>query len=302
MLDRTFPICSYKILGKVNRTFPICSPNVFQMHEFIITKEVKDADNTIYGLVGSGKNMEENMVMKKTCVRAKPNSQIREWSAPLYLLTSMPDENDMPEGTPKFHLFRKLTREQKSIEQSPEELEKKLDALKKTVREVSRMKQFDTEDELWWADFWAERVATRPRLGDGGDGGDCKPDEKSVVLTKRLLWTDLTRLPPANTVVDGDGQVAEKECDEPTASLQDLATALMPRTTPTEPDEFTRKRRVGYVTVAPGEEIAEQVNAATGRSTARAMDDKVEYFRSTNAQRGVDEEAFLTRNIQVLRR
>ena len=115
------------------------------MHEFVITKEAEDADRDIYGLYGHGS---DSWKMLTTSVRAKPNSQVAEWSPKIWLVHSLPSECSVPGGTPKFHLFRKLTRERKNIPQSPEELELKLKQLRKTVDDVSKMSQFDAEDKV----------------------------------------------------------------------------------------------------------------------------------------------------------
>jgi Asp-tRNA(Asn)/Glu-tRNA(Gln) amidotransferase C subunit len=247
------------------------------MHEFVIAKEAEDDNKTIIGLRGRS-DEDTNWVMRKTCVRAKPNSQVSEWSPKLWLLHSVPEKDSMPKGTPKFHLFRKLTRENKLIEQSPEELEKKLNQLKDTVKTVSRMNQFDEEDQKWWDDFWSVRSRTRARLGT--DAEDCEPDELSVTLVKDLLWS--VKTPAANQVQTRQAATEDLEVNP----MRDLAIALTPRTRPAGTDEFGRSRKIGYVRVGADETEEEVLRASQRNKNAGSEEKRLEFFRSLQVSRG----------------
>ena len=266
------------------------------MHEFIITKEASDENIDIYGVYGKKNLVEDTWLMRQTSIRAKPNSQVADWSPKIWLVKSLPSECSVPGGTHKFHLFRKLTREQKSIEQSPKELELKLAALKKTVREVSQMRQFDEEDRVWWDKFMADRARRRSRKGDGEEQ-DCEPDEASLKLVTKLLWPDpgTANLPPVTTALPEENP--EKAGEEKT--LGDLEAVLTPRTTPARVDEFGPKRKTGYFTVRPGENKEEQFTAQVAR---RRMTDKEklnEYFVRLKESRGETEAKFIESRLKV---
>ena len=235
-----------------------------QMHEFFITKDAEDKDIDIYGLhKDMGKEGEAMWKLLPTSVTAKPNSQIAESSPKLWLLRSLPNECNMPLGTPKFHLFRKLSRDKKPIEQTPAELEKKLKALKKTVKEASHLKQFDEEDKSWWDNFWSVRSQTRDRLGDGEEE-DRTPDVTSIALVRKLLWPDPgAAAEPVTT--DDEEQVVE--ATPVVGPLHDLQLVLTPRTSPATADEFGRARKTGFITVGPNQDRAECFAEARNRRT-----------------------------------
>jgi hypothetical protein len=270
------------------------------MHEFVIGREREDIDKTIIGLQGKVSDS-NNWVMRKTCVRAKPNSQIAEWSPKLYLLTSVPDKDSMPSGTPKFHLFRKLTRENKMISQTPEELEKKLAELKKTVAYVSKLKQFDAEDKKWWEDFWSARSGTRDRLGN--EEGDCEPDPLSVRLTKDFLWS--VRIPLVPAAPSEDINSSTRETSSSACPLRDLATALTPRKTPATAVEFGRSRKVGYVSIGANDKQEDMLqNVVQAARKAVAVDSKetrIDFFKTLQLSRGMGSQGELkfAENLEV---
>ena len=271
------------------------------MHEFYITKESMDIGKEIYSLNGKSTDVDAHWRMRPTSVRAKPNSQILEWSPKLYLLCSTPEKDSLPKGTPKFHLFRRMTRGQKQIEQTPEELEVKLCALKKTASEAMRMSQADDEDRTWWDEFWAARTSTRERLGDA-DGDQCEPDVRSVELITELLWKEPR---PVVVVEAGAGGDAGDGDDDGNGGVQgllrDLEGVLTPRTEPAGPDEFGRSRAVGYVHVAQGEDAQERITEAMrggGERTPRSDVKRTELFKVLQNSRGATEAEF-AKTLQV---
>ena len=250
------------------------------MHEFIITKEDEDIDKTIIGLKGRSSEG-TNWVMRKTCIRAKPNSQIADWSPKLWLLHGVPETDSLPNGTARFHLFRKLTRDSKKITQSPAELEKKLKELKSTVNDVSKMNQFDSEDKKWWGDFFSVRSRTRSRLGE--DGEDCESDELSLPMVKDLLWSVRTPVVVEDTTpeIDDGTDTGVRACP-----LRDLATVLLPRTIPAGVDEFGRSRKTGYVRVGADETPEEVLRALKQKGRVCSENTRLEFFKSLQLSRG----------------
>ena len=240
--------------------------------------------------------------MLTTSVRAKPNSQIAEWSPKVWLVHSLPTEGSVPGGTPKFHLFRKLSRDQKQIEQSPEELEKKLQALKSTVKEVSKYKQFDEEDQKWWDNFWACREQTRDRLGEG-DVVDCTPDEQCKKFVNDLLWPrrqESQHQPAAvsNPTQQVD-QVEEPTVPTPEHALDDLRRVLTPETSPATAVDFGRNRKTGYVTVGPGEEKTERFKAVKASRKVVKEDVLLKTFKDHQLIRGATESKFVVEKVKV---
>ena len=178
------------------------------------------------------------------------------------------------------------------IDQSPEELEKKLDELKKTVRDVSKMKQFDEEDKVWWEKFWMSRSRTRARLGDG-ELEDRTPDPTSLKLVSQLFWPDPGQRVAAPPVA------AMREVLGPADPLKDLAEVLTPRTTSANSDEFGRSRRVGYVTVLPGQDKAEQIALAKKKPPAASDLSLHKLFKSFSESRGETEGKFIEETFKV---
>ena len=278
-----------------NKCSLLVLPHV-QMHEFIVTKDAADEKIDIFGLYGSKNLLQDSWLMRKTSVRAKPNSQVAEWSPKIWLVKSLPSECSVPGGTPKFHLFRKLTREKKMIEQSPEELELKFAALKKTVSEVSQMRQFDADDGVWWEKFFSDRDRRRSRIGDGEEE-DCEPDEASLKLVTKLLWPD----PGTANIQLATTDRPEEKSDETGEgkTLDDLEAVLRPRTTPARADEFGRKRKTGYVTVRPGENRDEQFAAAVARRRVTDEEKLNAYFVNLKKSRGETESKFIEKQLKV---
>ena len=275
------------------------------MHEFLITKDSEDLGKDIYGLYdstrqrtdGSG-SRNDSWSMCKTSVRAKPNSQVSDWSPKLWLVRSLPNECSTPDGTPKFHLFRKLTRDAKRIEQTPAELEIKLKDLMKTVAEVAKMKQFDEEDRVWWENFWSVRSRTRARLG-GGEEEDCEHDAASLALVRKLLWPDTDKAVAMPATPGGAEEEDDAAATAEVGPLEDLQRVLTPRSTPAAADEFGRSRRTGYVTVGPNEDKEQRFAEAQAQGSAVKKDIVLEHLKNVRNHRGVNEVVFALNKIKV---
>ena len=271
------------------------------MHEFHITKDPEDANKNIIGLRGAG-SLEDAWEMRKTSIVAKPNSQVSEWSPKVWLVHSLPGTCSVPKGTPKFHLFRKLTRDQKLIEQKTQELETKLNDLKKTVNEVSKLKQFDAEDKAWWDAFWSVRSRTRARLGDGEDE-DCSQDEASLKLIRKLLWPETAEPDdeaPGQGNADAQGnEQLEAEMVPEQSPLADLQADLTPRNAPADASEFGRNRKTGYVVVGQDENIEVCVTAARGKAAANSKNVLENHLKEIMVARCGNEAAFVNQKIKV---
>ena len=93
-------------------------------------------------------------VMQNVCVRAKPNSQVGEWSHRIYLIHTYPANGALPDGTKKHHLFKRKLCKGNVLVQSAGELAVKIKELMKCVRQVSsEMKTWDEVDTNWWNNF-----------------------------------------------------------------------------------------------------------------------------------------------------
>jgi hypothetical protein len=250
---------------------------VLQMHVFLI-----ESDTNLVGEIRApiGRGTKNFVVMENVCVRAKPNCRVEEWSPKLFLIKALPDEGDVPEGTTKRHLFQAKTCKRKPIVQTPEELELKFDALKKTVGLASNMRQFDIDDKRWWATFWEQRL-NMPEIGEIS----APPDPLMIERTKKLFWG--TPEPDTFTVRE------EEEREVIVTSLKDLASLVNPRTEPGGHNEFGRDRKIGYLFVSDGVDVDEATQAAV-RLRSQTRDAAVQnYFETLKESRGPTEEEFL---------
>ena len=75
-------------------------------------------------------------VMQNVCVRAKHNSQVGEWSQPVYVIHTLPADGALPEGTAKNHVFKKSTCKGNILKQTRADLADKMKELWKTVNLV----------------------------------------------------------------------------------------------------------------------------------------------------------------------
>jgi hypothetical protein len=262
------------------------------MHVFKIERDDSPGEIRAPIKVKAGSGTRPYEIMRKTYVVAKPNGQVADWSSKLWLLKDTPEEGALPKGTKKFHLFRRLTRQTKAIEQTPEELESKFNELKKTVNDVSKMSQFEEEDRIWWEEFFGSRTTTRTRLGTDEDRS---VDEKVLTRIKELFWKRTPILVEAPDALLTQ-PVAEDITDKVT--LRDVERALTPRITPTDLSEWSRKRAVGYQTVLPGQNPADVDRRALEEVTAKRQKKLDELFTSYLVHRGESEADFVAK-IQV---
>jgi hypothetical protein len=254
------------------------------MHMFKIERD--DSPGEIRAPLGAGFSNYE--VMRKTYIIAKPNGQVLDWSARLWLLKGTPEHGAMPKGTPKFHLFRRMTRQCKPILQTPEELDIKMSQLKKTVEETGKMSQFDAEDKNWWATFFSERSSTRSRLGI--EGVDCAVDPLISTRIKNLFWTRTSQRILVEPVID---VLAQPEVlDETATRLKDIEEALTPRLTAAGSNEWARAREVGYQIVLPGEDAEVVYRRSLEEITDSRAKEMEELFAATCARRGKTESEF----------
>ena len=92
---------------------------------------------------------------------------------------------------------------------------------------------------------------------------------------------------------------AMREVLGPADPLKDLAEVLTPRTTSANSDEFGRSRRVGYVTVLPGQDKAEQIALAKKKPPAASDLSLHKLFKSFSESRGETEGKFIEETFKV---
>ena len=269
-----------------------------QMYTFVV--EMFEGDGEIRAPRNNGN---EFWVMERVCVRSKPNSQVGEWSPPLFLLHSLPADGALPGGTKKHHLFKKKMCKGNPLVQTPAELQLKLDGLKKTVDKISHFSglrkktadhsdrmlgTWDVEDTDWWNAFFAARISM-PKDQHGVVGAP--PDAVMLHRIKNLLWgtghVDIVRtvsvIPAAPVVIDPIRD----------AAFQALALLVQPVTTAADVSSWGRKRAVGYTIVQPGESASDAQTRAVATENVRKNKVLEDYFESLQSSRGIDENAFI---------
>jgi hypothetical protein len=189
-----------------------------------------------------------------------------------------------------------MTRQSKSIEQTPEELEEKLEHLKKTVALVGGMRSFDDEDRQWWQNFFDARSRRRGRLGDGEEE-DCSVDPAAAALLKQLFWPD-----PGAGAVDAPATPVARavpDDEEDAGGVADLVSSLTPRTTQATDKEFGRSRKTGYVVVGKDEDKEERFKTAKSVRKKVKADVLKDHFERLRKLRGTENE-YVTKKLKVL--
>ena len=236
----------------------------------------------------------ECWTMQPAYVRAKPNSQVSEWSPPIWLVHTLPEDGHLPQATTKTHLFKQKKQKGKDLVQSPAELASKLLQLKKTVDLCSKRKNWDHEDTKWWRQFWADRED----MPTHQEGAQVYPaDPVMLERVKQLLYGPVivapVQLPEILTSAE------EVEATE----LRDLETALRPRTHAAGEEEFGRNRAVGFVEVQKGAaevDVQRELKKAKFAATCRRTKELEDYFKQNLVvDRGSSEPAFAGDHIEV---
>jgi len=187
-----------------------------------------------------GKDPEEVL---NVYVRFKPNTRVKNWSDPLYLLKSLPEKDSLPQGTSKRHLFHQHKHKGEVLDQSVEELDGKLKDLTKTVKYLEdNYNSFNAVDRNWWDGFFEERKEFPTGLRE-------PPDTLIAERTKKLLWgPDFTAL-EVEAVADDDMQ-DDNDAAEDAARLESLERLLVPRENPLSTSELGFKAKTAsYVGV-----------------------------------------------------
>ena len=266
------------------------------MYCFLIEKNDDVPDGSeIRGLDGNG--TANYRVMKNVCVRAKPNAQVAQWSAPIYLVHSLPPDGALPGGTPKHHLFKRSTCKGRTLVQSSAELELKLSGLRSSVNSIrEKMSTWDAVDTKWWSDFFAAR---RLMPTDQHGHQTAPPDPTLLSRIKNLFWGvghvhvlgTIITLPLIAPIVADPAREA---------ALRTLAVICEPVTDPANAGNWgrSRKRDTGYSIVGAGEDVA----TVRARDAANIVVQKSrvveEYCKSLQTSRAVNESAF-AENLKV---
>ena len=257
-----------------------------QLHCFII--ELTECAGEIRAPQGNG--LDNFLVMKKASVRSKPNSQVGDWSPPIYLVHSFPAEGSLPEGTLKHHLFKRRTCKGAVLEQSAADLKLKFDGLKKTVDLVKSTSSgtWDEIDTKWWADFFAAR-ADMPLTQN--EGLAQPPDPVMLSRIKNLLWgTGHIAVPGARARADAPVRPVDPARD---AAHRALAVLVEPETHAAGQEIFGRTRAVGYLNVLPGETTVTAEARAAAKCTALKQKTLEDYFLDVRISRGQNEDLFV---------
>ena len=261
------------------------------MHVFRIEKVTFDDQTEIRGLQGNG--TENFWNMQPVHVIAKPNSQVEVWSDPIWLVHTLPEKGDMPTPTCRHHLFKKMRSQGAPCIQSKEDLAMKLTALKKTVTECSKLKQWEKADTDWWETFWEERVDMPV---EQNDKQDFPADSKMENRIKRLLYGD-----PEHIRVEIPTVAPVTVQEEETANaMRDLEMTIQPRTTRAGIEEFGRSRAIGYLLVDKNTPVQSAVDKARMVRDSRQTKELERILEELKTTRGKDELAFANNKIQVI--
>ena len=259
------------------------------MHVFKIEKYKTESDVEIRAHHGSGKN--NYTVMEKVAVYAKPNERVADWSPPVFLVKKMPEQGVVPSGTRLRHLFYAGTCKRKIVKQTSQELEQKMDGLKKTVDQIRVLKQFTSEDRVYWDAFFEKRK-DGPTTQDERQEAPLDPVMLSRV--KQLLWGE-EGPEPYCTPDDAGVEVLEKEAAA--EACAPLLAELTPRLEPAEGNEFGRKRQTQYIFAAPGQDNIAALTEERNRVRDSKNENRSKLFKNLESWRGTDDE--FVESIQV---
>ena len=243
---------------------------IIHMWSFVVSQMYCFRIEKIEGFVGEirapKKTETDYWVMEHVSVLAKPNSQVGDWSPPLYLLHGLPVNGALPDGTKKHHLFKKKMCKGNPLVQTPAELALKIAGLKRTVAEVALFMNgtWDVKDSDWWQQFWAERHD----MPDNQHGVVGAPPDAVMLhrINNLLCGTGHINIQPNATLTPPVVVVVDARSD---ANFQALAALVTPTTEAAEASQWGRKRAVGFVEILPGETDLQAHSRAVSRAAGR---------------------------------